>query len=490
MKLALTCTALLAALALGAAPAQAQWSFDTPLSQSRGEIASVTAGNLTFHAGGLTFTGPSDVVDVYDAVSDTWSVLPPLSVPRRGIGATAVGNYVLFAGGGFPGAGQTPTVDAYNPVTGQWEQPGMLSQARSQIGATSVGGKAFFAGGVLTSGVAVSTVDVYDSTVGPPSMPAAWSVMNLSVARVYVAAEAVGNLAVFAGGTDFVTPTFDTVDIYDSSTNTWSVGPPLSQARAEGASTTVGNLAIFAGGRRDGAGTLSDVVDIFDGQTLTMSSHLLTAARVGLGVTAIGNNVLFASGATMIGPNPTGTTVVERFNVGTGRWDSVGPLSIARAFSGAASSGDRAYFAGGLDTGTTTTATVEVYAPVGVNYCGATQNSSGAAATIDASGSASLAANSLVLEATDVPNTAFLFFQGSNQAQLPFGDGFLCTTGGLVRLGQVQIASGGVALAQVDLPSAGIAAPGARRFQCWFRDVAAGGAGFNTSDALTITFVP
>ena len=82
----------------------------------------------------------------------------------------------------------------------------------------------------------------------------------------------------------------DTVDIYDDSTGTWSLGPPLSQARAvgRGASTSVGSRAIFAGGQLNGAGALTKVVDIFDGQTGTMSAHGLPTARVGIGVTAIG----------------------------------------------------------------------------------------------------------------------------------------------------------------------------------------------------------
>ena len=41
-----------------------------------------------------------------------------------------------------------------------------------------------------------------------------------------------------------------------------------------------------------------------------------------------------------------------------------------------------------------------------------------------------------------------------------------------------------------DLLAAGITAPGPRGFQCYFRDVATGGAGFDSSDALEITFVP
>jgi hypothetical protein len=32
--------------------------------------------------------------------------------------------------------------------------------------------------------------------------------------------------------------------------------------------------------------------------------------------------------------------------------------------------------------------------------------------------------------------------------------------------------------------------PGTHRFQCWFRDPAAGGASFDLSNGLEVTFVP
>ena len=39
-------------------------------------------------------------------------------------------------------------------------------------------------------------------------------------------------------------------------------------------------------------------------------------------------------------------------------------------------------------------------------------------------------------------------------------------------------------------PPTEIAVTGTRNFQCWFRDPAAGGAAYNTSDGLEVVFVP
>ena len=125
----------------------------------------------------------------------------------------------------------------------------------------------------------------------------------------------------------------------------------------------------------------------------------------------------------------------------------------------------------------------------GTSFCMATQNSTGAPASISASGSASLGDNDLVLQATSVPNTPFLFFYGPAQTLTPLGDGWLCVTGGITRIGAPQVASSHTALKVVDVAAAGLQ-PGTTNFQCWFRDIAAGGTGNNTSDGVSVTFVP
>jgi hypothetical protein len=83
----------------------AQGIFSTAsLSQSRGYLVAATVGNLALFAGGvngtswLLPTGKSNVVDIYDALSNQWSTAS-LSQPRDYLTATSVGNLALFAGG-------------------------------------------------------------------------------------------------------------------------------------------------------------------------------------------------------------------------------------------------------------------------------------------------------------------------------------------------------------------------------------------------------
>jgi hypothetical protein len=335
-----------------------------------------------------------------------------------------------------------------------------------------------------------ATVDIYDASVGAPSNPLAWSTAVLSLPRAQMAAASVGDLAVFAGGWGPQGVPYADVDIYDNSSGQWST-TSLSVARTLGASAAavVGTRAFFGGGHDThfGSPNMFDVVDIYDAQTGLWSSETLSVARGYVGATALGNTVIFAGGA---GQGFAYSDVIDVFNVGTGHWESTPILSQARGYVSALTVGGKALFAGGGNGPGGASAAVDIYEPIGVNYCVAASNSTGVAATIGAIGSSSLAANDLVLSATGVPDAPFIFLHGPAQVQVPFGNGNRCVGGGVTRIPPVGFASGGLAQATVDLPSVGITTPGQRNFQCWFRDAASGGAGTNTSDALAITFVP
>ncbi len=128
-------------------------------------------------------------------------------------------------------------------------------------------------------------------------------------------------------------------------------------------------------------------------------------------------------------------------------------------------------------------------ADVGDAYCVSQPNSTGQAASISAYGSTSIAASSLGLWTDNVPDEFGIFFSGTGQVQVPFGDGFLCANGAIVR-GTVVRPFGASASYLWDLGDEPGVAGATRYFQYWFRDPAAGGAGFNTSDGLAVTSTP
>jgi hypothetical protein len=127
------------------------------------------------------------------------------------------------------------------------------------------------------------------------------------------------------------------------------------------------------------------------------------------------------------------------------------------------------------------------------NYCTALPNSTGASASIGAPVDASRLLNSFTVSALDLPpNAIAIFASGTTQVDpgVPFGNGLRCI-GGTVTRHHLLHASNGVVIDWQDLNSpayAGVHPGDVRYFQCFYRDPAAGGAAFNTSDALAVTF--
>ena len=127
------------------------------------------------------------------------------------------------------------------------------------------------------------------------------------------------------------------------------------------------------------------------------------------------------------------------------------------------------------------------------SYCSSSPNSSGAAATVFATGSARVAANDLDLWSIGLPaGMPGAFFYAAQQASVPFGNGTLCLGGALFRLPTTSANSSGAASFNVDyaqLPGAGAIQPGTTwNFQFLVRDSI--GAGFDTSDGLSVDFIP
>jgi hypothetical protein len=81
---------------------------------------------------------------------------------------------------------------------------------------------------------------------------------------------------------------------------------------------------------------------------------------------------------------------------------------------------------------------------------------------------------------------------GTTAIQQAFGNGFRCVGGSIVRLPIINADASGVAqylLNYAALPAGTQPQPGdVRRFQFWYRNVAAGGAGFNLSNGLEARF--
>lgn len=130
-----------------------------------------------------------------------------------------------------------------------------------------------------------------------------------------------------------------------------------------------------------------------------------------------------------------------------------------------------------------------------VAYCVAAPNSAGPGATLGASGSTRISQGDFALTlAGGLPNGTGFFFYGDAQQQTPWGHGFLCVGGSLVRLlPAVHFDGAGACVRPLDFgafPAIQIAPGDTWNFQCKYRDIPAGAPFFNASDGLSVTFCP
>jgi hypothetical protein len=114
-------------------------------------------------------------------------------------------------------------------------------------------------------------------------------------------------------------------------------------------------------------------------------------------------------------------------------------------------------------------------------------------------GKASVAGDTLVLTASGLPpTTTALFFQAAAQSPfgVVFGDGLLCTTGPVIRLGAKAAVAGAATWPGAPAISLGGALPpagGTRFYQCWYRNNAAAfctPARFNLTNGYGVVWTP
>ena len=103
-------------------------------------------------------------------------------------------------------------------------------------------------------------------------------------------------------------------------------------------------------------------------------------------------------------------------------------------------------------------------------------NSLGVGGRVDSSGVASIAADTLLLSGSNMPNSSALYFQGSARTATVFGDGLRCAGGTVIRLSTRFNVGGASQYPDAGNPSVSVrglvTAPGTRTYQVWYRNAA------------------
>ena len=309
------------------------------LSQARQDLYTATAGNKILFAGGLLADYYITTrVDIYDFVTNTWSIAE-LSQGRHAMTVTTIGNKIFFAGGGYDdfsnGWIRFTRVDIYDAVANTWSIA-ELSEGRSNLASATLGDKVFFAGGYWwNNGDYFSNrVDIYNNKTN------SWSTASLSEARQGLTVTTSGNKIYFAGGSN-AAGISNKIDIYDGTTDSWSIST-LIEGKEYFGSIAVANKIYWAGGFKSlSPQTPSSQVEIRDINTQMSTSACLSQAKGAFGTVMKGNEIVFFMGAPSEHPNN-----FDIYNTATGIW-SIGMLNQGINYPGIISANNKIYVAGG-----------------------------------------------------------------------------------------------------------------------------------------------
>jgi hypothetical protein len=128
------------------------------------------------------------------------------------------------------------------------------------------------------------------------------------------------------------------------------------------------------------------------------------------------------------------------------------------------------------------------------NGCPNSVNQNGA--SLAGTGTASIAADTLVLEGRGMPNNSALYLQGTTRIAVVFGDGLRCAGGAVIRLGIESNVGGASRYPGTGDPSVSVrglvTAPGTRTYQVWYRNAAnfCTSSTFNLSNGLQLNWGP
>lgn len=313
----------------------------TELSVARRDLAATSVGDYALFGGGAlgmnTNSAVTACVDAYNT-SLTRSAANNLSTPVRELAATTA-TRAVFAGGSASDGNGSAVVTAYDSSLTVTNPESLTYPVMEPAAANYQSVYAFFAGGVTDGGNFTDQVNIYMQ--GNTKRTS-----TLNTARTLHAGTFGASVTMFAGGIDNNFSYLSSCEYYDGLLS-HKTAPDLSVARAAlsggtcGGSNATSKYAVFAGGSND-SGDLN-TVDVYTKSSTRINATELSLSRSNITATSVGDCVVFSGGYY---GNGSYSHVVDVYNSSLTRTNPTS-LSIARYYIAAASVGNYALFGGG-----------------------------------------------------------------------------------------------------------------------------------------------
>ncbi len=301
---------------------QSSWTSITPMPTARGGLSVATVNGKIYAIGGMSGDAPVNVNEVYDPESNDWTTEAPMPTARSGCAVAVYDNEIYVIGGTVGNNGFVGNNEVYNPATNTWGTEASMPTPRAYLSANVVNGKIYLIGGEEYSSISPYYIET-----------------NLT-------------------------------EVYDPATNTWTTGTPIPIAVYGYASTvTDGEIHIIGGSQAShsqGSSIFFDSNQLYNPQTDTWSLEANLPSAVAFGAAASTEGLMAPSLLYVIGGyfvNSYSSTV-QAYNSSSNSWSTGISMPTARAFLDVAVVNDVLYAIGGFD-GQNWLDTVEEYTPIG-----------------------------------------------------------------------------------------------------------------------------
>jgi N-acetylneuraminic acid mutarotase len=266
----------------------------------------VVLGGKVYVPGGIDADRKgSDLMEVYDPDTDTWSTAAALPLKMHHLGAAAVDGklYVLggYQGDGF---GVSNRVFAYDPSTDAWLEKASMPSDRGAHAAVAYGGKIYAIGGARFS-EAQAANEVYD-----PSTDTWTALAPMPTAREHLAAALVDTLIYVVGGRSnegFGLENRRTLEAYDPSTDSWTTLASMPTARGGLTAAAAGGRLYVFGGEAFGefTGVFSETEEYDPATGSWRSVAAMPLPRHGIGAAAYAGEIYIIGGGPVAGYGTT-----------------------------------------------------------------------------------------------------------------------------------------------------------------------------------------
>jgi len=227
-------------------PSTNSWAVKASLPQPTQELAAVTGKDGKIYAiGGVSNGSVSSNLEIYDPSTNTWTVGPSMPVARARLGAVVESNGDIYVVGGFDSdVDPSNTVEIYDPSTGIWTMGNSMNIARYGLSVVrDISGNIYAIGGKDSNNVIQQDVEQYSPLTGIWTTEASIPTAIRDAGAVYGSD---GNIYVLGGiSTINFGGSLSIVQVYNSSSNTWSTSTSMPAAAA-GLGTVISGGNIYA----------------------------------------------------------------------------------------------------------------------------------------------------------------------------------------------------------------------------------------------------